>query len=322
MRRTTFLAVAALLAATAAVAQTNTVRCESADGMYVECRTAMLDTVTLSRTLNDSSCVEGKTWGYRNNVIWVDRGCRAEFMITPSTDTITTTRVTTTSSMSTTAAPAPVAGTTNDLLVVCESLNNTRHQCHDKVLGGVTLVRQMSDNPCIKGQSWGINQRGLWVDKGCRAEFSIGGTPTTGTVAPMATHTLVCESGGGKRHCPVDTAFGVRMTRQISSHTCALGRDWGYDENGIWVTNGCRAEFTVNSPATLGMASASSRPVVLCESNRGHRNYCAADTTYGVSLSRQLSDHACVRGSTWGYDATGIWVTGSCRAEFLLDTFR
>src|SRR5262249_39054133 len=148
-------------------AQTNTVRCESANGMYVECRTAALDTVALSRTLNDTSCVLGQTWGYRDNVIWVDRGCRAEFLITPSTDTITTT---------TTVTRAVPATTTNDTLVVCESLNNTRHQCHDKVLGGVTLVRQMSDNPCIKGQSWGLNQRGIWVDKGCRAEFSIGGT--------------------------------------------------------------------------------------------------------------------------------------------------
>jgi hypothetical protein len=304
MRRTTFIAVAVLLVAVAAVAQQTTVRCESSDGRYVECRSGLLDTVTLSRTLNDSTCVQGQSWGYRGNVIWVDNGCRADFIVTPAAGTLTTT------------------ATSNDTLVVCESLNNTRHQCHDKVLGGVTLVRQMSDNPCVRGQSWGINQRGIWVDKGCRAEFSIGGTPQTGTTQPMSTHTLVCESGGGKRRCPVDTGFGVRISRQISSHSCALGRDWGYDENGIWVTNGCRAEFVVNTPATSPMASASSRPVILCESKDGHRGFCAADTSYGVSLSRQLSDANCVRGQTWGYDNGGIWVTGGCRAEFLLDTFR
>ena len=164
-RTTTFLAVAVLLTAAAAVAQTNTVRCESANGMYVECRTSALDTVTLSRTLNDTSCVEGQTWGFRNNMIWVDRGCRAEFVISPSTDTITTT--------TTVTRPVPAA-TSNDLLVVCESLNNTRHQCHDKVIGGVTLVRTLSDNACIRGKTWGINQRGIWVDHGCRAEFQIG----------------------------------------------------------------------------------------------------------------------------------------------------
>src|SRR5436190_3473250 len=122
MRKTTFIAVAVLLVAAAAVAQ-STVRCESSDGRYVECRTAILDNVTLSRTLNDSSCVQGQTWGFRNNVIWVDRGCRADFMVTENLSSTST--------------------TTNDTLIVCESLNNTHHQCHNKVAGGVTLVRTL-----------------------------------------------------------------------------------------------------------------------------------------------------------------------------------
>src|SRR5881394_479586 len=138
MRKTTFLAIAVLLVAAAAVGQT-TVRCESSDGRYVECRTGMLDTVTLSRTLSDTTCVQGQTWGFRDNAIWVDRGCRADFLVSPS------------------YAGAAVTTTTNDMLVVCESINNTRHQCHTKVLGGVTLVRTLSDNECIRGRSWGIN---------------------------------------------------------------------------------------------------------------------------------------------------------------------
>ena len=299
MKRTTFLAVAVLLVAASAVAQ-STVRCESSDGRYVECRTGMLDYVTLSRTLNDSSCVEGQTWGFRNNVIWVDRGCRADFLVSQNLSTNST--------------------VTNDTLITCESLNNARHQCHNKVAGGVTLVRQLSDNECVRGRSWGVNQRGIWVDKGCRAQFSVGGYTTSS--GNMTNHTVICESAGGRKHCPTDTNYGVRITRQISAHSCALGRDWGYDENGIWVTNGCRAEFTVNGTPARPMASSSSRPVILCESKDGHRGFCAADTTYGVSLSRQLSDKNCVRGQTWGWDSGGIWVTGGCRAEFLLDTFR
>jgi hypothetical protein len=134
---------------------------------------------------------------------------------------------------------------------------------------------------------------------------------------------VLCESMDGKRSvCATDTSAGVRLVRQISDSDCRFGRDWGYDENGIWVTNGCRAEFTVNGSTTRSMASASNRPVVLCESKDGHRGFCTADTSYGVSLSRQLSDANCVRGQTWGYDNGGIWVTGGCRAEFLLDTFR
>src|SRR5436305_1793310 len=83
----------------AAAGAQSTVRCESSDGRYVECRTGMLDNVTLSRTLNDSSCVQGQTWGFRNNVIWVDNGCRADFMVTENLSSTQT--------------------TTNDTLVVC-----------------------------------------------------------------------------------------------------------------------------------------------------------------------------------------------------------
>src|SRR4051794_26513099 len=42
------------------------------------------ETVRLVRQLSDARCVEGRTWGWDNRGIWVDRGCRAEFLITDS----------------------------------------------------------------------------------------------------------------------------------------------------------------------------------------------------------------------------------------------
>ena len=297
MRKLPLIAFTAVLLAAAAEAQT-TVRCESTDGKYVECRTNSLNRITLSRQLSDASCVEGKSWGYRDNVMWVDNGCRAEFMLAEN------------------IYSTPVAA---DKLVVCESINNGRNHCRTDVKGGVTLVRQLSDNSCVRGKSWGINQRGIWVDKGCRAQFAIGGTSVANDYGTTG-HTLICESNNGhKTRCPVDTSFGVRIAKTRSKHACALGRDWGYDENGVWVDNGCRAEFTVSTAGLRPMTSAASRPVILCESKDGHRGFCPADTTFGVSLSRKLSDANCIRGETWGYDGSGIWVTKGCRAEFLLD---
>ena len=293
------IAVTALMLAAAAEAQMP-VRCESSDGKYVECRTNSLNRITLSRQLSDNSCVEGQTWGFRDNVVWVDRGCRAEFNV------------------ASTAYVAPVAA---DKLVVCESLNNGRHTCRADIRGGVTLTRTLSDNSCVRGKSWGINQRGIWVDKGCRAEFALG-TAVSSYRTPSNTQTLTCESRNGRTRCPVDTSLGVRLAKRLSEHSCALGRDWGYDENGIWVTNGCRAEFTVTTSSYSPMTSAASRPSVLCESKDGHRSFCPADTAYGVTLSRQLSDNDCIRNSTWGYDNGGIWVTKGCRGEFVLDTVR
>ena len=58
--------------------------------------------------------------------------------------------------------------------------------------------------------------------------------------------TIICESENGHRHwCSVDTRGGVRITRQLSRATCTFNRTWGYDSRGIWVRDGCRAEFVV-----------------------------------------------------------------------------
>jgi hypothetical protein len=55
---------------------------------------------------------------------------------------------------------------------------------------------------------------------------------------------------------------------------------------------------------------------ITCASDSGQRVYCEADTRGGVRLVRQLSDSPCQEGSTWGYDARGIWADRGCRAEF------
>jgi len=37
------------------------------------------------------------------------------------------------------------------------------------------MVRQMSNSPCVRGQSWGNDNGGIWVDRGCRAQFRVTG---------------------------------------------------------------------------------------------------------------------------------------------------
>src|SRR3546814_18187629 len=56
--------------------------------------------------------------------------------------------------------------------------------------------------------------------------------------------TVRCESKDRRtRHCNIDTRGGVRLTRRLSDASCVQGRSWGYDSRGVWVSNGCRAEF-------------------------------------------------------------------------------
>jgi hypothetical protein len=58
--------------------------------------------------------------------------------------------------------------------VTCNSNDMRRNWCNVDTRGGVRLYKQRSDSPCIQGRTWGFNRDGIWVDRGCRAEFQIG----------------------------------------------------------------------------------------------------------------------------------------------------
>jgi ribosomal protein L37AE/L43A len=262
-----------------------TIRCESVDGLYRECRADGHGRIMVTRQISSAECIEGRTWGYRDGHLWVNNGCRAEFTFTGGT-----------------ALPARTTA------VVCESVNGRRANCPVDTRGGVVMARQISDNACIQGQSWGYSANGIWVDRGCRAEFSVGSNLVASS---RFGRVVLCESIDGRRaHCPADTRTGIQIVRQISRSNCDFERDWGYDANGIWVNNGCRAEFAMSAPT------------ILCESIDGRRNTCRVDTAYGVELHRQISNAECVRNRTWGFDRDGIWVTSGCRAEFALGDSR
>jgi len=220
--------------------------------------------------------------------------------------------------------------------VRCESQGNGRKTCSIGIHGHVSLARQLSRSACIEGQTWGDEPDGIWVSGGCRAEFRIddipnytpdwnngatpgGGNSYGGSTAASGPTTL-CESrGNGRNYCPGYTANGIHLVRQLSRSACVYQRTWGYDSGGIWVSGGCRAEFAADQPHYYGGSNSSTRPNTLrCGSEGGKHKHCTADTRGGVSLARQLSRSACVEGSTWGYDTTGIWVSDGCRGEFQL----
>ena len=227
--------------------------------------------------------------------------------------TACSTYTTTSDPVYTTAEPAVTTGA----LVRCESINNTRKTCSVDAAGRMVAVNQLlSDNPCILGRTWGVSsdRREIWVNDGCRAEFQVGGTVLASTAFGRS---LICESQNNTRSvCAADTTYGVQLVRQISQNGCNRGTDWGFTENGVWVDNGCRAEFAFGGDQRYQPMTSSARSRVTCESQNNAMNRCSADTYWGVTLARQISDSTCVRGRTWGYDANGIWVTGGCRAEF------
>ncbi len=59
----------------------------------------------------------------------------------------------------------------NGRIVTCASDNGKRHYCGVDTSRGVRMVNQRSGSPCMQGQTWGYDNRGAWVDRGCRADF-------------------------------------------------------------------------------------------------------------------------------------------------------
>ena len=55
---------------------------------------------------------------------------------------------------------------------------------------------------------------------------------------------ISCQSQPGNReHCAADTSNGVVLAKSSGAARCLLGKSWGYDDTGIWVSDGCGGEF-------------------------------------------------------------------------------
>jgi hypothetical protein len=115
------------------------------------------------------------------------------------------------------------------------------------------LVRQLSDTPCRRGQNWGVDRHGLWVDRGCAGRFvDARGGQGGGWYPPSGwdrSFQVGCESYNYQYNfCAVDLGRGGRahLQRQVSNSACVEGRTWGWNRAGIWVTQGCAGVFTID----------------------------------------------------------------------------
>lgn len=295
--------------------------CESPGGQESFCRADTQRGVRLTREISRNRCFEGRTFGYEREGIWISGGCAGEFEIGGGGYGSGGGYV-----------PRPGGGhggpgNQGGEIVTCESRDGRRTYCDSNTRGDVFLIRQLSRSECIEGESFGYDQRGIWVDLGCRGEFEIrraagGGYPPNqppyggnrpGPGQGQYLGTVTCRSEGGRQQvCPADIGRNrVELARKISKAACIQGQTWGYDEHAVWVSNGCRGEFAV--------VHVPQPRLLVCESIQNRRQYCPANTVYGVELSRQLSRKECSEGYSWGYDRNAIWVDLGCRAEFLVE---
>jgi hypothetical protein len=66
---------------------------------------------------------------------------------------------------------------------------------------------------------------------------------TPAQAVPQQNRVTCSSQPGGRQHCPADTSQGVILVRSTGAAPCLLGKTWGYDDTGVWVADGCSAEF-------------------------------------------------------------------------------
>jgi hypothetical protein len=196
-------------------------------------------------------------------------------------------------------------------LVTCESSGSLRTCPAATTWRGARLVKQISKAPCLQGESWGFDRRGIWVDKGCRGTFEAGDPFTN------AGERVTCASALGKRvECPADTRFGVRLVQQISDSPCQENATWGTAPRAIWVDRGCRGEFEVGRGGQISPPVTSVRRLT-CGVATGAQVQCQAPGRItGVRLVRELSAGRCRQNASWGFTDAFVWANRGCRGEF------
>jgi hypothetical protein len=115
------------------------------------------------------------------------------------------------------AAPARAEERTID----CESRNFRYNYCRVDTDNRVALARQKSHTRCQLWDNWGYDRRGVWVDRGCAAEFRVG------------------HGGGGGGAAAGAAIAGIAIAAAIAAHkdhhadtvpSWAVGTFQGYDE--------------------------------------------------------------------------------------------
>jgi hypothetical protein len=159
---------------------------------------------------------------------------------------------------------SPAQSRQGDAAIRCESTNGKFNRCA-MPWRDARLVRQESKGACIRGESWGVDRQGLWVDRGCRGLVAEAdgrrpgygrpdhGGPGYGGWQPGPGWDrqirLQCDSNK-KRYqmCQVDVGRRgrVRLVRQMSDARCSEGYSWGWNRAGVWVNHGCRGQFVVD----------------------------------------------------------------------------
>ncbi|MEO8998306.1 MAG: DUF3011 domain-containing protein [Rhodanobacter sp.] len=166
----------------------------------------------------------------------------------------------------------------------CESIDGKLNRCQVP-WRDAELVTQESRDACIRGQSWGLDRGGVWVDRGCRGQFA-----ETFRDGPRGRDGRDGQDNRDNRD------------NQDGDHGGGYARDGG---DGGWQPG---ADWN--------------RQIRLqCDSHQNNYQMCQVDVGRRgrVELVKQLSGARCTEGDSWGWNRAGVWVNHGCRGQFVVD---
>lgn len=211
------------------------VTCESKEARRNECAIPTNSRARLVRTMSTNPCIENRSWGTTEQVLWVTAGCRGEFEITARPTT------------------GPGYGGSSTRRITCGSPVGNQVEC--KTSGYATSVRIVRDlsGRCRQSSNWGYTDSFIWTNGGCRAEFEVGYRGGHGLKPVAGTRTITCgNSYGTPMSCNLfGKAATVRVSRDLSNGRCRQGQTWGFNQQDMWVKGGCYADFQVRYMAPM-----------------------------------------------------------------------
>lgn len=115
--------------------------------------------IELVKKISQASCILGQSWGVGERRVWVSDGCRAVFRLSNGGGN---------------GEPYHHA---RKKQLSCGSTHGRFHTCHlrDARRRHVRLIRQVSNAPCVRGDTWGVKANKVWVNDGCRGVFHFNG---------------------------------------------------------------------------------------------------------------------------------------------------
>jgi hypothetical protein len=132
------------------------VRCESNDYRTIRCPMNTSGGVRISRQLSNTPCQQGRNWNFDRSSVWVKDGCRAEFI----------------GSVGGGGGGWGGGGGGGSDIIECSSRNYQPARCNVNIRRGASIDRVLGGE-CIQGRTWGWDNRGIWVNNGCRGRFRI-----------------------------------------------------------------------------------------------------------------------------------------------------